>query len=278
MSYKNIFGIVFVCALLFSIMACGAHYKESVRAQGVYHTVHKGETFYTIAKTYNITIQDLAEVNNITDTSAIKVGDVIFIPDAHEVLKVPPTVPLKEPIQESPQTTKKVEITKPEVVEDKIIRFERERFIWPVKGTVTSQFGIQNNGMRFNGIKIVAKDGTPVLASAEGRVIHSSRLKYYGETIIIKHRNNYSTVYAYLKTRNVNVGDTVAQGQTIAQLGKSKSNKQCCLHFEIRIKNKPKNPLFYLPQSKSTRSQKATYSREGNERRTIVLAEKDDAI
>jgi murein DD-endopeptidase MepM/ murein hydrolase activator NlpD len=261
MSYKNIFGIVFVCALLLSIMACGAHYRESIQAQGVYHTVHKGETFYTIAKTYNANIQDLAEVNNITDTSSIKVGDVIFIPDAHEVLKVPPTVPQKEPIKVIPQTTKKVNVTKPKVAEDKIIRFERKRFIWPVKGTVTSQFGIQKNGMRFNGIKIVAKDGTPVLASAGGRVIHSSRLKYYGETIIIKHRNNYSTVYAYLKTRNVNVGDTVAQGQPIALLGKSKKNKKCCLHFEIRIKNKPKNPLFYLPQSKTARFGKGAYVR-----------------
>jgi len=261
MSYKNIFGIVFLCALLFSIMACGAHYRESVQAQGVYHTVHKGETFYTIAKTYNANIQDLAEVNNITDTSSIKIGDVIFIPDAHEVLKVTPTIPQKEPIQKIPQTAKKVEAKKPKVAESKIIRFERKRFIWPVKGTVTSQFGIQKNGMRFNGIKIVAKDRTPVLASAGGRVIHSSHLKYYGETIIIKHRNNYSTVYAYLKTRKVNVGETVTQGQTIALLGKSKRNKKCRLHFEIRIKNKPKNPLFYLPRSKTARLGKAAHAR-----------------
>ena len=269
MSYKNIFGIVFLCALLFSIMACGAHYRESVQAQGVYHTVHKGETFYTIAKTYNTNIQDLAEINNITDTSSIKVGDVIFIPDAHEALNVPPTVPLKNPIQKIPQTskrvipqtTKKVTVTKPKVAERKIIRFERKRFIWPVKGTVTSQFGIQKNGMRFNGIKIVAKNRTPVLASAGGRVIHSSHLKYYGETIIIKHRNNYSTVYAYLKTRKVNVGETVTQGQTIALLGKSKRNKKCRLHFEIRIKNKPKNPLFYLPRSKTARLGKTAHAR-----------------
>lgn len=261
MSYKNIFGIVFLCALLFSIMACTAHYKESVRAQGVYHTVHKGETFYTIAKTYNINIQDLAEINNITDTNSIKAGDVIFIPEAHEMLEVPPTVPLTEPIQEIPETTKEVAVAEPKVAEDKIIQFERKRFIWPVKGTVSSQFGIQKNGMRFNGIKIVAKEGTPVLASAVGRVIHSSLLKYYGETIIIKHNDNYSTVYAYLKTRQVNVGDTVAQGQTIALLGKSKRHKQCCLHFEIRIKNKPKNPLFYLPQSNAAQLGKATYAR-----------------
>jgi murein DD-endopeptidase MepM/ murein hydrolase activator NlpD len=269
MSYKNIFRIVFVCVFLFSLMACGTRYKESFRAQGVYHTVHKGETFYTIAKTYNINIQDLAEVNNITDTSSIKVGDVIFIPDAHEVLKVPPTVPQKEPVKESPQTankiipqtTEKVNDTKPKVADDKTIRFERKHFIWPVKGTIMSKFGIQKNGMRFNGIKIAAMDGTPVLASAGGRVIHSSRLKYYGETIIIKHKHNYSTVYAYLKTRNVNVGDTVAQGQTIAQIGKFKKNKKCCLHFEIRIKNKPKNPLFYLPQSQTARLEKEAYAR-----------------
>jgi murein DD-endopeptidase MepM/ murein hydrolase activator NlpD len=263
MSYKNIFGTVFVCILLFSIMACGTHYRESFRAQGVYHTVHQGETLYTIAKTYNINIQDLAEVNNITDTSSIKVGDVIFIPDADEVLKVPPTVPLKEPTRESPEPPEKAEVVKPKVPEEnKTIQFERKRFIWPLKGTVTSKFGIQKNGMRFNGIKIVAKEGTPVLASAGGRVIHSSLLKYYGETIIIKHGNDYSTVYAYLKTRKVNVGDTVVQGQTIALLGKSKKSTTCCLHFEIRIKNKPKNPLFYLPQSKTARFGNTAYARE----------------
>ncbi len=249
---KKIISIL-ICVMLL-LTACSAHFRESTRARGVYHKVKENVTLWRIAQTYNTDIQELAEINNITDPTVIKTGSIIFIPNATEVLEIKPAVrqPIPPPASIKPpgKTVIKKETGAKEKSKKETVRFERNRFIWPIKGTLLSKFGIQPNGMRYNGIEIKAEEGTPVLASASGRIIHSSSLKYYGETIIIKHKNNYSTVYTFLKNRCVSVGDSVKKGEKIASLGKkNKKNGKSYLHFEIRRSNKPKNPLFYLPKS-----------------------------
>jgi lipoprotein NlpD len=255
---------ILICVMLL-LTACSAHFRESTRASGVYHKVKENVTLWRIAQTYNTDLQELAEINNITDPSVIKAGSIIFIPNAAEVLEIkppihqlitPPTPTPTTSIKPPRNTVIKKETRTKEKRKKETVRFERSRFIWPIEGTLLSKFGIQPNGMRYNGIEIKAKEGTPVLASASGRIIHSSSLKYYGETIIIKHKNNYSTVYTFLKNRCVSVGDSVKKGEKIALLGKNKKNGKNCLHFEIRRSNKPKNPLFYLPKSKSGKTGK----------------------
>jgi len=244
---------ILICVIMLLLAACSAYFRESTRARGVYHKVKENVTLWRIAQTYNTDVQELAEINNITDPTLIKTGSIIFIPNATEVLEIKPAIrqPTPSPTSNKPpgKTVIKKEKGAKEKSKKETVRFERNRFIWPIKGTLLSKFGIQPNGMRYNGIDIKAKEGTPVLASASGRIIHSSYLKYYGETIIIKHKNNYSTVYTFLKNRCVSVGDRVKKGEKIALLGKNKKNGKSCLHFEIRRNNKPKNPLFYLPKS-----------------------------
>ncbi len=128
------------------------------------------------------------------------------------------------------------------------IRFDKIRFIWPVKGTVVSTFGIQPNRMYFNGIRIAAGEGTSVQAAADGVVIFSAPLKDYGETIIIRHEDHYATVYASLGIRTVRGEAKVKKGDRIAFIGKAPDRKQAAsLHFEIRHNNKARNPLFFLP-------------------------------
>jgi lipoprotein NlpD len=127
------------------------------------------------------------------------------------------------------------------------IKFDKERFIWPVKGKVRSRFGFQRDGTYYNWISIAAKEGSPVLAAATGTVIYSNSLKDYGETIIIKHQDNYATVYTNLSGRIAQVDDKVKKGSRIAFLGKTEKKGEASLNFEIRHKNKARNPLFFLP-------------------------------
>jgi lipoprotein NlpD len=101
--------------------------------------------------------------------------------------------------------------------------------------------------MYYNGITIAAKEGTPILAAAAGTVIFSSSLKNYGETMIIKHDDSYSTVYTNLGSRIRKVDDKVRKGEQIALSGKSQKEGETCVSFEIRHKNKARNPLFFLP-------------------------------
>lgn len=263
-SWKKIIVILTVCVAFFILGACSMRYYEPRSARGVYHKVGKGETLWRIAQAYNIDIQDLAEINDITDPTLVVAGDVIFIPDAREVIAVEPAPSLvhetgKEPeaVQKpSPPSGKKKPVETPK--KEKAIMIDRTRFIWPVHGVVSSHFGIQKNGMRYNGITIDAKEGTPVVAASDGEVIRSMLLKYYGDTVIIKHADDYASVYGYLKDRRVQKGDIVKKGDTIAILGNNKKKKKSCLHFEIRQNNEPKNPLFYLPKPKSSAVTKAT--------------------
>jgi len=243
-------ALLFLIIFMF-IPACMAHFKESVPANGVYHCVKKGETLWRIAWSYDVNIQDLAEINNITDTGLIETGSIIFIPGADMIADInSPVRHSRTPVENKLSSSKKIpakRAAKDQAGDKPGIRFERKRFIWPVKGKVISRFGIQPNGMRYNGIDINAREGASVAAAASGKVIHSAPLKYFGDTIIIKHKDGYATVYAYLKGRIAKVGDSVSKGQQIALLGKPQNGKKHCLHFEIRRRNKARNPLFLLP-------------------------------
>lgn len=257
--------ILLFLLIILVIPACATHFKESEQATGVYHCVKSGETLWRIARAYNVDVQDLAEINDITDPSRIKIDNVIFIPGAGQVVDVStpvrkPETPVKRKL--SPQKKKapvKRDVTdktkytakrkaKRNTKRDVKLKFDRKRFIWPVKGRVVSRFGIQSNGMKYNGINIAAREGKPVVAAASGTVIHSAPLRYYGDTVIIKHRDRYATVYAYLKGRKVKKGDRVKKGQRIALLGRPENSSNSYLYFEIRRRNKARNPLFFLPK------------------------------
>lgn len=127
------------------------------------------------------------------------------------------------------------------------IQFDKKLFIWPLRGKVVSRFGIQPNRMYHNGIRIAAGEGTAVQAAADGHVIFSAYLKDYGETIIIQHEGPYATVYTHLGIRTVRVESRIRKGDRIAFLGKGDQQEEPYLDFEIRHKNKARNPLFFLP-------------------------------
>jgi len=115
---------------------------------------------------------------------------------------------------------------------------------WPVDGVVVRGFSPDNGA---KGLDFGAKLGSTVYAAAPGRVVYSgSALKGYGELIIIKHDDLRLSAYGYNSKRLVKEGDLVAGGQPIAQVGLGPENKPI-LHFEIREKGSPVNPVPYLP-------------------------------
>jgi len=395
--------------------------RDSDQARGVYHLVKSGETLWRISQAYGVPLQEIAEVNNITDPAMVTTGSVLFIPEAHRVVDLPPlekkpdkkeaaatpakrsegavakkytppkvkvrkegiaekttpkggesmkaptppakgaatpkTAPVTKPSEETSkpkaETASKIPAAKPEVkakppaktagstvatakshdpvpkaastdpagkgptledvkkrlreeekkekaeadqerkpapaeekkpvakadpekvrkpapAEEKKqlaraapetarrkpsaeeppgkIEFSKGRFVWPVRGKVTSKFGIQATGMKNNGIRISAKEGSPVVASAGGTVIYSAPLKYYGDTILLRHDDNYVTVYTNLKDRVVKKDDRVKKGEKLALLARPGDGSDgAYLYFEIRHQNKARNPMFFLP-------------------------------
>jgi lipoprotein NlpD len=127
------------------------------------------------------------------------------------------------------------------------IKIDKKRFVWPVRGSVKTSFGIQPNKTYHNWIKIVSNTGAKVKAAAAGTVIFSSRLKNYGETVIIRHKDNFATVYTHLKKRYIKTDQNVKKGETIAVVGETDDAGEAYINFEIRLQGKARNPLFFLP-------------------------------
>ena len=136
---------------------------------------------------------------------------------------------------------------------DKGNRFEtlKGRLPWPVQGRVTSASGEEKHplfGTRIenSGIEIETKAGTEIAAVAEGRVVYLSRLRGYGNLLILEHGNEYYTLYAHLSEFFVWPGSEVRRLQRIAVVGEGETGESPCLYFEIRKGKQPLDPLEWL--------------------------------
>ncbi len=125
------------------------------------------------------------------------------------------------------------------------------RFSWPVPHfyKVSSHFGPRGR-KHHDGIDIPAPRGTPVIAVDTGVVIYSDDgIRGYGNMIVIAHSDDVFTVYAHNRKNKVDKGEQVDKGQVIAEVGNTGRSTGPHLHFEIRVKNKVKNPSRYLSAS-----------------------------
>ncbi|MGL9731447.1 MAG: murein hydrolase activator EnvC family protein [Wolbachia sp.] len=120
------------------------------------------------------------------------------------------------------------------------------KFVMPVKGTVIST--ASSDEVCKDGVKIAAQGGTNVVASAPGKVIYVGKgLRWYGNLIIVEHKDNYVTVYSYLKNIYVEIGDKVKQGQVIGSAGKSSTqDKDPQMCFTIRHNGQAVDPLKHM--------------------------------
>ena len=116
-------------------------------------------------------------------------------------------------------------------------------WIWPTHGAVLAGFDeVKNKGLDIGGAA-----GDPVLAAADGRVVYvGAGLRGYGNLIILKHNSTFLTAYAHNSTLLIKEDQSVRQGQKIAEMGSSDSDR-VKLHFEIRRQGKPVDPAKYLP-------------------------------
>lgn len=125
-------------------------------------------------------------------------------------------------------------------------------FIWPTQGTITSHFGYRDAptaGASSNhpAIDIGAAEGTDVVAADGGTVIYAGWNSGYGNSVGIQHDNGMVTYYNHLSSYNVNVGDSVSQGQLIAAVGSTGISTGPHLDFKILDKDgNPVDPEQYL--------------------------------
>jgi murein DD-endopeptidase MepM/ murein hydrolase activator NlpD len=195
------------------------------------HTVAAGETVYRIAKNYGVTVGRLMAANSISDPRDLRVGQTLVIPGGFQAASIGSGFAGVHPYTGE--------------------RSSRQ-FLWPVShGTVSSGFGLRNGAMH-DGVDISAPVGTPVYAADSGVVIFCGALHGYGNTVIVRHDDHYSTVYAHNERIVVDKGANISPGQQIGAIGRSGRTSGANLHFEVRCDNIAKDPLAYLPEPTPT--------------------------
>lgn len=122
----------------------------------------------------------------------------------------------------------------------------------PVRhGYMSSPFGrrvhpLTGRNTQHKGVDFAAKPGSDVVAVAAGVVSFSGVKSGYGNVVEISHADGYTTLYAHNKSNQVQIGDLVQRGQTIAKVGRSGRASGYHVHFEVTKHGRVVNPASYI--------------------------------
>lgn len=134
--------------------------------------------------------------------------------------------------------------------QDKLAYWASIPSIWPVRGWVTSDFGVRRGpriGTRFHeGIDIAASIGTPVYASGDGLITFAGYKHGLGKTIIIDHGFGVTTIYGHNSRLYVKEGQRVRRGMTIADVGRTGRSTGPHLHYQVEVDGVPVDPMRYI--------------------------------
>jgi murein DD-endopeptidase MepM/ murein hydrolase activator NlpD len=183
--------------------------------------VQRGQTLWRICRTYGVALERVVAANDIRDAAEIEVGQRIFIPGARTTMEVPAAPPSPAPSSGD--------------------------WSWPAEGPVTSRFGVPRGSHLHKGIDIDTEKGQAIRAARSGRVVFSGRRGDYGLLVILEHDEGFSSWYAHNSRVLVESGQRVREGEVIAKSGRTGRASGTHLHFEIRHRGKPLDPLTFLP-------------------------------
>jgi murein DD-endopeptidase MepM/ murein hydrolase activator NlpD len=127
-------------------------------------------------------------------------------------------------------------------------------FIMPLKGkiTISSGFGMRKHPIygdvrMHTGVDLDGRQGDPIVAAKEGRVILAGVYGGYGNCVIIQNGPQVATLYGHMSEIDVAVGNTINKGDFIGRVGMTGVATGPHLHFEVRINGEPKDPMLFLP-------------------------------
>ena len=97
------------------------------------------------------------------------------------------------------------------------------------------------------GIDVSARDGAPVTAARDGRVVYAGWTGGHGNVVILEHEDGINTVYGHLATLEVSPGERKRQGERVGRVGSTGLAESPRLHFEVRVAGRAQDPMEYLP-------------------------------
>ena len=204
-------------------------YQPPISGEKTTYIVKKGDTLWRIAKNYGVSVETILRANHITNTKDLQVGQKLIITNSGKSYTSSTTHSSYTPMSNIAGG------------------ISPKGFIWPVKGQVVSQFGEMRNGAKNMGIYILPRSGQKVVAAKKGTVEAVTDADDGTLVIVIKHDGGSRTIYGCCSNPVVGEGSYVEQGQPIASINQAGTGKPPEINFKIYVKDKPINPLPYLP-------------------------------
>lgn len=222
------------------------------------HVAEAGETAYSIARLYNVSVTALASWNGLGPDLAVRPGQTLLIPATAPVSSVAPvtaaevsapgdvteiTPPPNVEAEPPPDDVAAVELPdSPNLAEERTP--DPTRLSAPVAGSIVLPYSPAAGPNKNEGVDFGAAAGTPVKAAADGEVaLISDALGGLGTIVLIRHQGDLLTVYGRIAGVTVTKGQRVSRGQTIGVVA---DNDPPTLHFEVRKGTASVDPAPYL--------------------------------
>jgi murein DD-endopeptidase MepM/ murein hydrolase activator NlpD len=187
---------------------------------GIEHTVVKGDTPQGIANRYKVSLNDILIHNDLDQDVTLSIGDKLMIPGA----SLPNDTKENKPKTGTgtPKGKGGGSFSMPSVA---------GYFKNPVSGGRKSR-GVTSS---HKGVDIAAPIGTPIYASASGKVL-TAKMGWngaFGNMVILQHANGTKTLYAHMSKLGTTTGSQVSQGEVIGYVGNTGRSTGPHLHFEV---------------------------------------------
>lgn len=219
-------------------------------AEPIRHKVVRGETAYSVARLYNVSVRALSDWNGLGPDLTIREGQYLLIPVAAG--KPPATAAVEAPgtgsVSPEPPSAAKplpdeqlaaVPANQPPSPDLGKQTASKSRLQMPVQGKIIREYVKKKN----EGIDISAGAGAQVVSAGDGTVAAITRDTDQVPILVIRHADNILTVYAGLDAISVKKGDKVKRGQGI---GKVRAGSPSFVHFEVRDGFESTDPVPYL--------------------------------
>jgi len=203
------------------------------------YVVRPGDTLYKIAQSNNMDVATLTRLNNISVPSQLRVGQVLRLDDSG------PEPARAAPAKSAPATPATPATPVVPAAPTAVARASDASAIswaWPASGNIIQSFNANTKG-----IDIAGATGASVQAAADGKVMYAGNgVRGLGNLILLGHSGGFITAYAHNQALLVKTGQQIKKGAKIATIGQTDTTSPR-LHFEIRRRGTPVNPLSYLP-------------------------------
>ncbi len=225
--------------------------QNQTMVEPIRHRVERGETAYSIARLYNVSVTSLASWNGLGADLAVRENQQLLIPivESRETSAVDPSKPGTGTTTPTPPSASK---PLPEEVETATLppspeldQFKSDdssrKFLTPVQGKIIQKYSGKKGGNE--GIDIAATPGTAVKAAEDGEVALISRSVGSNTIVLLRHSDNIYTVYSNVKDVKLKKGQKVKRGQKIGAVAEGDPSH---LHFEVRRGTESVDPAPYL--------------------------------